>query len=161
VQADPVEYTSWDNRRRDEMPRDEMFWLIENADTCVFTHLRKDGQPVSAVVGGTAVDGEIYTLTSVLRLAYKRVLNDPRCSVIFDLAPVGSVTAIGRAEIVDDREIMDKFFAKLSPTRKMVHNGEITADDFTRLANTPNRRLFHIIPEAFFATDLRTLDMEK
>ncbi|HVX20558.1 MAG TPA: pyridoxamine 5'-phosphate oxidase family protein [Acidimicrobiales bacterium] len=156
-----VEYTSWDNRRRDVMSRETMFEIIENADTCVFTHLRKDGAPVSAVVGGTAVDGEVYTLTSVLRLAYTRIQHDPRCSVIFDIAPIGSVTIMGRAEVVDDPVIMDKFFEALSPTRKMVRAGHISADDFTRLANTPNRRLFHVIPERWFATDLRTLDMEK
>jgi hypothetical protein len=156
-----TEYTTWDNRSRKEMSREAMFDIIQNADTCVFTHLRTDGHPVSAVVGGTAIDGEIYTLTSVLRLAHRRILNDPRCSVVFDISPIGSVTIIGRAEVIDDPEVMRKFFDALSPTRKMVKAGEISVENFTRLANTPNRRLFHVIPEQWFATDLRTVDMEK
>jgi hypothetical protein len=159
--AASMEYTTWDNRRRDQMSREDIFDIITHADTCVFTHLRSDGQPISAVVGGTAIDGEIYTLTSVLRLAHNRITRDPRCSVVFDIAPVGSVTVIGRAEIVDDPETMQRFFDALSPTRKMVERGDITADDFTRLAYTPNRRLFHIIPDKFVTTDLRTLDMEQ
>ncbi|MBV9659646.1 MAG: pyridoxamine 5'-phosphate oxidase family protein [Acidimicrobiales bacterium] len=152
-----VEHSSWDNRPRDEMSHEAMLEVIDGATTCVFIRLRGDGHPIGAVVGGGVIDGEIYTLTNLFRAAYRNVQHDDRCSAVFDQPQVASVTVIGRAEIVDDPAVLERFFRSRAPKSWLVTSGKLTEEEFLELAWTPNRRLFHIIPEKFFSSDQRTL----
>ena len=152
-----VERSAWDNRSRDEMSHDEMLEIIDNAHTTVFIRLRGDGHPVGAVVGSGVIDGEIYTVTNLFRAAYKNVQRDARCCAVFDIPDVASVTVIGRAEIVDDPQLIGRLFRMRAPRSALVSKGELTVDGFLALANTPNRRLFRIVPERFFSSDQRTL----
>jgi len=151
------ELSAWDNRPRDSMPMADMLYVIENNETCVFTRLRSDGHPIGAVVGGGLMDGEIYTSTNLFRAAYKNVQRDNRVSAIFDIPDMASVTVIGRAEIVDDMAKVRRFFELIGPRSWSVRRGSLTMEDYMKLAFTPNRRLFHIVPEKFIASDQRNL----
>lgn len=150
----------WDSRKRNrqfEMTREQMFNIIDEAHTCVFVRHTKDGRPVGFVVGGAAVDGEIYTVTNVLRLAIPAIKADPRCSVVFDVPGVGSVTIIGRAEVVEDHDVIRKWFEYMSTKASLVKAGSFTPEEWMERAYTPNRRLFHIIPEQWIGSDLLAL----
>ena len=151
------EYTKWDNRARDAMPIEDIHHIITNNETCVFTRLRGDGHPVSAVVGGGLMDGEIYTSTNLFRAAYKNVQRDDRVSVVFDIPDRGSVTVIGRADIVEDMAMVKRFFELVGPRAWMVRAGKLSLDQYMAMAFTPNRRLFHITVEKFLTSDMRTL----
>jgi hypothetical protein len=152
-----VERSSWDNRPRDAMSHDEMIEIIADARTAVFVRLRGDGHPVGAVVGSAVVDGEIYTITNLFRAAYKNVQRDARCCAVFDIPDVASVTVIGHAEIVEDPRMLQRVFESRASRNALVKRGQLTEEDFMALANTPNRRLFRIVPERFFSSDQRTL----
>jgi hypothetical protein len=153
---DLVEHSPYDNRPRDRMSHDEMMSLIERAVTTVFVRLRKDGHPVGAVVASRVMDGEVYTCTNLFRAAYWNILNDDRCSVVFN-HPDASVTIIGRAEIVDDPDMVERFFQRPQARNTPVHGGKVSNEQFLEWATSPNRRLFHIVPEKFFSTDMRAL----
>jgi Pyridoxamine 5'-phosphate oxidase len=158
---DLVEYSPYDNRPRDRMSREEMLDFASRAVTTVFIRLRGDGHPVGAVVGSRIIDGEIYTLTNVFRAAYWNVRNDNRCCVVFD-QPEASVTVIGHAEIIEDPDEVAKFFARgnTTPGRPAPHDPGVSRDQSLDWSLTPNRRLFHVIPEKFFGSDMRTLGSE-
>jgi hypothetical protein len=158
--SEPVEVQGWDSREKNkqfEMTRAQMLDIIDEAHTCVFVRHTKDGRPVGFVVGGAAVDGEIYTVTNVLRLAIPAIEADPRCSVVFDVPGVGSVTIIGRAEVVEDHDVIRKWFEYMSAKASLVKAGRFTPDEWMERAYTPNRRLFHIIPEKWVGSDLLAL----
>ena len=151
----------WDSRKKNkqfEMTREQMMNIIDEAHTCVFVRHTKDGRPVGFVVGGAAVDGEIYTVTNLLRLAIPAVEADPRCSVVFDIPGVGSVTIIGRAEVVEDDDVIRGWFESMSTKASMVKSGAFTPEQWMERAYTPNRRLFHIIPEQWVGSDLLALE---
>ena len=158
--SEPVEVQGWDSREKNqqfEMTREQMLGIIDDAHTCVFVRHTKDGRPVGFVVGGAAVDGEIYTVTNVLRLAIPAVKADPRCSVVFDVPGVGSVTIIGRAEVVEDHAVIRRWFEYMSTKASLVKAGRFTPEEWMERAYTPNRRLFHIIPEQWVGSDLLAL----
>jgi len=152
-----VELSKWDNRPRDSMSMEDMLYVIDNNRTCVFNRLRSDGHPIGAVVGGGLIDRGIYVSTNLFRAAYKNVLRDNRVSVVFDIPDMASVTVIGRAEIVDDMALVKRFFELRGLHAWQVSSGRMTMDAYMRLAFTPNRRLFRILPEKFFSSDMRTL----
>ena len=155
-----VEVQGWDSREKNqqfEMTREQMLDIIDEAHTCVFIRHTKDGRPVGFVVGGAAVDGEIYTVTNVLRLAIPAVEADPRCSVVFDVPGVGSVTIIGGAEVVEDHDVIRRWFEYMSTKASLVKAGRFTPEESMERAYTPNRRLFHIIPETWVGSDLLAL----
>jgi hypothetical protein len=147
---------AWDRAEHPVDP-DEVLDVIQRATTCVFIRLRQDGHPVGAVVGHNVLDGQIYTITNVLRAAYRAVQRDDRVCAVFDLPAVASVTVIGRGEIVDDRDILERFYRKHAQGHYMVTSGRTTEDEYLRLAFTPNRRLVHLTPEKIFSSDLRKL----
>jgi hypothetical protein len=109
------------------------------------------------VVGHNVLDGEIYTITNLYRAAYKNVLRDARVCAVFDKPGVASVTVIGRGEIVDDPDTLERFYRKHALGHYMVTSGRVTEDQYLELAFTPNRRLVHIVPEKIFSQDLRKL----
>lgn len=149
--------SSWDKPGdRVAVDDDEVLQIIERASTCVFVRSRRDGHPMGVVVGFGVLDGEVYTVTNVHRAAYRSLLRDPRCSAVFDVPGVASVTLVGRGEIVDDRATLDAFYAS-RPTSSMVTSGRLTQEQWLRLAYTENRRLVRIIPEKVISADLRKL----
>ena len=99
----------------------------------------------------------IYTATNLYRAAYWNIERDPRCSVVFDNHPVASVTVIGRGEIIDDPVMVERFFAVDVENNPLVRQGRVTVEQFAEWAESSNRRLFHIVPERFFSSDMRTL----
>jgi general stress protein 26 len=135
----------------------EVLDVIEKAATCVFIRLRGDGHPIGAVVGHNVMDGEIYTITNLLRAAYRNVQQDDRVCAVFDIPGTASVTVIGRGEIVSDPDTLQRFYSKHAEGHYMVKSGRVTEEGYLALAFTPNRRLVHIVPEKIFSTDLRTL----
>jgi len=155
--TEPVELGPLDRRSFHQMTPEQMMVVVANATTTVFTRLRRDGHPVSAVVGSEVMDGEIYTCSNVFRIAYRNVVRDPRCCVAFDIPYVASVSVIGRAEIIDDLAMVRRFFDAHAPKAPLVVNDGLNVEDYIAVSFTPNRRLFRIIPETMFGSDMRTL----
>jgi general stress protein 26 len=147
---------AWDRAEAPVDP-DEILDVVQRAKTCVFVRLRRDGHPVGAVVGHNVLDGEIYTITNVLRAAYRSVLRDSRVCAVFDVPGEASVTVVGRGEVVEDPDVLGRFYHKHARGHYMVTSGRVTEDQYLELAFTPQRRLVHIIPETVFSTDLRAL----
>jgi hypothetical protein len=155
--TEPAPASPWDKPDAHTVDDDKLLETIETSPTCVFIRLRRDGHPVGAVVGHNVLDGEIYTITNVFRIAYKNVQRDDRVCAVFDNPGVTSVTVIGRGELIDDPETLTRFYRKHAQGHYMVTSGRTTEDEYLRLAFTPNRRLVHIIPERIFSQDLRKL----
>lgn len=153
-----VKHTEWDTPYGYGFDKDEVLEFINACPTCVIVRTRRDGHPVGYVVGHGVVDGEIYTITNTFRATHRELLRDPRCSAVFDTHTVGSVTVIGRAEIVDsDQAILRRISLEKSASHPIVTQGMMTLEKFVEMALTPNRRLVHIIPEKFSSLDLRKL----
>lgn len=152
-----VEAAAWDNRPRDAMPLADIHHIIANNETCVLTRLRKDGHPIGAVVGGGLLDGEIYTCTNLFRAALRAVQRDERVCAVFDIPHIGSVSVIGRAEVIDDHDTMARFFAMRSHRAWVVRHGKVTPEEYIAMAFTPNRRLLRIVPDKYVTSDQRTL----
>lgn len=158
---DLVKETEWDTPYGYGFPDDEILEFINSCPTCVIVRNRKDGHPIGHVVGHGVVDGEIYTVTNTFRATHQALLRDPRCSAVFDTAEIGTVTVIGRAEIVDDDQaILRRISLEKSATHPLVTSGSISLEKFVELAVTSNRRLVHVIPEKFISLDLRRLPKE-
>jgi hypothetical protein len=150
-------HTAWDGLDGYAIPDDEMLDFIDAAHTCVFIRNRQDGHPVGFVVGHHVMDGEIYAMTNTFRSTYRALIRDPRCSAVFDNHMIGTVTVIGQAEIIDDRTLIERYYDEMSTRNEMVVQGDISAEEFKRMAFTPNRRAVRIIPEKFISLDLRKL----
>jgi hypothetical protein len=139
------------------MSMEDMLDVISRAETSVFIRLRKDGHPVGAVVASRVIDREIYTVSNLYRAAYWNIRRDDRCCAVFN-HPDASVTVIGRAEIVYDNDMVRKFFLVADPAKNpLIQQGRVTEEQFLEWAASPNRVLFHIKPEKFFSSDMRTL----
>ena len=153
-----IKQTEWDTPYGYGFPDDEVLEFIRTCPTCVIVRTRKDGHPVGYVVGHGVIDGEIYTITNTFRATHRELLRDPRCSAVFDNHKIGSVTVIGRAEIVDeDQAILRRIQEDKLERTPLVSEGMMSREKFLELAVTANRRLVHIIPEKFSSLDLRRL----
>jgi Pyridoxamine 5'-phosphate oxidase len=158
---EPKKETGWDTLHGYELPDDAVLDFIRSCPTCVLVRNRKDGHPIGHVVGHGVVDGEIYTVTNTFRATHAALLRDPRCSVVFDTPEVGTVTVIGRAEIVDeDQVILKRLLADTAPEAEIVKSGSVSLEKFMEMMVTSNRRLVHVIPEKFISLDLRRIAKE-
>jgi pyridoxamine 5'-phosphate oxidase-like protein len=152
--------TSWDSLDGFSVDKEEMLDFIDAAHTCVFIRNRRDGHPVGFVVGHHVMDGEIYVMTNTFRSTYRALLRDTRCSAVFDNHMIGTITVIGQAELVDDQTLIERYYDEMSVRNEMVVQGDISAEEFKRMAYTPNRRAVRVVPEKFISLDLRKLPKE-
>jgi uncharacterized pyridoxamine 5'-phosphate oxidase family protein len=158
--ADLAKHTEWDTPYGYGFSDDEMLDFIESAPTCVIIRNRQDGHPVGYVVGHHVMDGKIYTSTNTFRSTYKALNRDPRCTAVFDNHEIGTASVIGRAEISNDRALVERFFDEKGRQNELVVQGEMSFEDFKKMAFTPNRRLVEIVPEKIISLDLRKLPKE-
>jgi general stress protein 26 len=158
--AAPIRHTEWDTPYTYGYSAEELLAAIAASPSCVFIRTRKDGHPIGAVVGFRVVDGEIYTITNTFRDGYRAVLRDPRVSVVFDNPGVGGITVIGRAEVVDDRDFIERAYRQGAENHYLVTSGRQTVAQYLQMAVTPNRRLLHIVREKVLSLDLRKLPMQ-
>ncbi len=148
----------WDNLAGTEFLPDEILPFIQSCKTCVLVRTRKDGHPVGAVVGFDVRDGEIYLITDVYRAAHSALRRDPRCSAVFDDPARGSVTVIGRGDLVDNQDFLRQFFwDRAAWSAELRTGGRMTAEEFFEMSFTPNRRLIHITPEKYITINLERL----
>lgn len=154
---EPTELGPLDRRSFHQMTDEQMMEIVVDATTAVFTRLRRDGHPVSAVVSHEVIDGVIYTCSNVFRVAYRNIVRDPRCCVAFDIPYVASVSVIGHAEIIDDLAMVRRFFDAHAPKAPLVVNDGLSIEEYIAVSFTPNRRLFRIVPERMFGSNMRTL----
>jgi general stress protein 26 len=158
--AAPIRHTEWDTPYTYGYNEEELLAAVAASPSCVFIRNRKDGHPIGAVVGFRVVDGEIYTITNTFRDGYRAVLRDPRVCVVFDNPGVGGITVIGRAEVVDDPDFIERAYRQGAENHYFVTSGRQTVEQYIRMAVTPNRRLLHIVREKVLSLDLLRLPME-
>jgi Pyridoxamine 5'-phosphate oxidase len=152
-----VKQTEWDTPYGYDFDDEELLDFIDAAPTCVIVRNRPNGHPVGYVVGHHVMDGQIYTMSNAFRATYRALQADPRCTAVFDNHTIGSVTVIGRAELIDDQALIGRYFDEKFGKHPLVLQGTMSAEKFKEMAFTPNRRLVHIIPEKISSLDLRKL----
>lgn len=97
--------------RMDQATIDE---VMREATGCTVTYVRKDGQPIGVWVSHAFLDGVLYVTTTGNRGKTSAWRRDPRMSATFEVGPKGSVTAIGRVELIDDPELRHRFLSALA-----------------------------------------------
>jgi uncharacterized pyridoxamine 5'-phosphate oxidase family protein len=153
------EATSWDHHSADAygFDPDALEEFIATSTHCFMARLRKDGHPVGAYYGCAYDEGDIYVVSNVFRKAYEAIKRDDRITVVFAKHNIGEVSIIGRGEIIDDYELVRKFFLKMAPNNFRVVSGDWTVDQFMKMACTKNRRLIKVHRERVFSAEMAKL----
>lgn len=102
-----------------ELTTDEAWSFIEQAHTCSFTTLRRDGSPVTTPMWFVVIDRAIYLRTLARSPKIRNLRQDPRISFVVEAgkawAELTAVIVSGTATFVDDpavRELIDAELAR-------------------------------------------------
>ncbi len=105
------------------------------------THLTKEGFPMVTVHVYVMMDGEMWSTTIKGRVKSRAYLKDPRCGICIstsglNLPFAGGMTIKARAEIVEDRDIVERVSIEHG---KRYYSSPRAQELFTRSLLTPNR----------------------
>ena len=115
--------------------------LLEKCQEMFITHLTKDGFPMVTVHVYVRLDGVIWSTTTKNRVKAKALMADPRCGLCFstnglNLPFAGAMTLKARAEIVEDRDIVERVCREHG---KRYYSSQTAQDLFVGSLLTPNR----------------------
>jgi len=131
--------------------------FLATSSHCFWARLAKDGRPIGTYGGCAYHDGELYLVSNVFRKAYAAIKRDPRITVVLSKHDIGQVTIIGRAEPIDDYEMVRRFFLRYAPKNSIVKSGQWTVDEFMAIACTRNRRLIRVVRDRVLSLDMSKL----
>lgn len=139
--------------------------LLHTGTVLYLTHLTKDGWPMVTPMFYCMLGDDLYTSTvkgRIKEIAYRR---DNRTSASVSreeitLTKEQALTVKGRAEIIEDREIVakvcrgyvDKYWSKFSPKEQ---------EDYFNTLYTPDRVAIRIIPDKIISWDVGKMQRKK
>jgi nitroimidazol reductase NimA-like FMN-containing flavoprotein (pyridoxamine 5'-phosphate oxidase superfamily) len=151
---------SWKNHIPPEhqMPQEDVQDLLRNGKVMYLTHLTKDGWPMVTPMFYCMLGDEIYTSTVKGRVKEKAYRRDNRISASLsreDLTLVNeqALTIKGRAEIIEDREIVRKVVQGYVDKYWSVFPKDVQERYFNTLY-TKDRVAVRIVPEKIITWDV-------
>jgi len=115
--------------------------LIEKGREMFISHLTRDGFPIVTILLYCILDGVMWSTTVRGRAKERAYRRDPRCSMCLSTTGLklgfgGGLCIKARAEIVDDREIVERVCREQA---KRYYADEVAQAQMFKLLFTPNR----------------------
>ena len=141
---DPAVIDKWGDPTKHpetQLSQDQIDQVIEQGREMFVSHLTKDGFPIVTVHLYCLLDGEVWSTTVKGRVKEKAYRRDPRCSFCISTTGLklgfgGGICVKAHAEIVEDREIVDRVCREHG---KRYYSDEKAWKLMHKLMYTPNR----------------------
>ena len=132
---------------------EEAWALVTNAHTGIFVTLRSDGTPIALPMWFVVLDGAIYVHTPRRSKKVARIRRNPRASFLVEegerWAELRAVHLTGRAEIVEDAAVLERFRAVADAKYTAFRTPRAAMPERTRQrAETIESVLVRIVPDA-------------
>jgi PPOX class probable F420-dependent enzyme len=143
----------------------EAWQFVTAGHTGILVTLRRDGVPIATPMWFAVIDRQIYVQTPARSKKVARLRRDPRVSFLVEAgehwAELRAVHVTGRAELVDDPEILQCVMAEMERKYAGFRSARASMPEATRRHYTTAFALVRIVPDAHVISwDNRKLRLE-